>query len=88
MVSQKAQPFRHSSKTMLLTKISPQARHAETDPRHGTPTVANFQPPDLTAVYRFSGESSEQGFHRASKKMVARATVSQNPPKQKQEKQT
>ena len=29
-----------------LTNISPQAKHAETDPRHGTPTMAHFQQPE------------------------------------------
>ena len=32
---------------MLLTNKSPQAKHAETDPRHGTPTRAHFQLPEL-----------------------------------------
>ena len=44
-VSQKAQPFRHFLRHVLTNK-SPQAKHAETDPRHGTPTMAHFQPPD------------------------------------------
>ena len=35
---------------MFLTKTSPQAKHAETDPRHGTPTMAHFQPPDCLFV--------------------------------------
>ena len=29
---------------MLMTNILPQAKHAETDPHHGTPTIAHFQP--------------------------------------------
>ena len=33
---------------MFLTNKSPQAKHAETDPRHGTPTAAHFQPPGDT----------------------------------------
>ena len=33
---------------MLLTNKPPQAKHAETDPRHGTPTMARFQPPEIT----------------------------------------
>ena len=32
--------------TMLLTNKSTRAKHAETDPCHGTPTTAHFQPPD------------------------------------------
>ena len=31
---------------MSLTNTSPQAKHAKTDLRHGTPTTAHFQPPD------------------------------------------
>ena len=38
---------------MLLTSKSPQARHAETDPRHGTPTMAHFQPPATGTLYVF-----------------------------------
>ena len=32
---------------MRLTNESPQAKHAETDPRHGTPAMAHFQPPEV-----------------------------------------
>jgi len=35
MVSQHAQPFQHAS-NMLLASKSPQAKHAEADPRRGT----------------------------------------------------
>ena len=50
-VSQKAQPFQHFKlNCMCLTNESPQAKHAETDPRHGTPTMAHFQPPDCCQV--------------------------------------
>ena len=31
---------------MLKLTTSPLARRAETDPRHGTPTMAHFQPPE------------------------------------------
>ena len=45
MVSHKARHFQHFL-NMCLTNRSPQAKHAETDPRHGTPTMAHFQPPE------------------------------------------
>ena len=49
MVSQKAQPFQHFYKHYnMWTNKSPQAKHAETDPRHGTPTRAHFRPPECT----------------------------------------
>ena len=32
--------------SMFLTNKSHQAKHAETDPRHGTPPLAHFQPPE------------------------------------------
>ena len=35
---------------MLLTNTSPRAKHAETDPRHGTPTMAHFQTPDIINI--------------------------------------
>ena len=31
---------------MCFTNISPQAKHAETDPRHGMPAIAHFQQPE------------------------------------------
>ena len=36
---------------VFLTNKPPQAKHAETDPRHGTPTMAHFQPPDRRGIY-------------------------------------
>ena len=52
MASQNARPFQHLDKHMFLTNISPRAKHAETDPRHGTPTMAHFQPPDSSLQTR------------------------------------
>ena len=36
---------------MLLTNKTAQAKHAETDPRHGTPAMAYFQTPDSFITY-------------------------------------
>ena len=41
---------------MILTNTSPQAKHAETDPSHGTPTMVHFRPPELRNRPRVSAE--------------------------------
>ena len=37
---------------MLKLTISPQAKRAETNPRHGTPTMSHFQPPQCCPLLR------------------------------------
>ena len=50
LYSRKAQPFRHLFEQVFdqnIQKQTLQAKHAETDPRHVTPTMAHFQPPEF-----------------------------------------
>ena len=54
MVSQKAQHFQHFDDMLKLT-ISPQAKRAETDPRHGTPMMAHFRLPEKEALRSRTG---------------------------------
>ena len=42
---------------MCSTSKSPQAKHAKTDPCHGTPTMAHYQPPEhCTASQHITSE--------------------------------
>ena len=38
---------------VCLTNTSPQAKHAEFDPCHGTPTMARFQSPEYDGKFNF-----------------------------------
>ena len=44
---------------MLSTNKSPQAKHAETDPGHGTPATAHCQPPEQPRPM-LAGRTAEQ----------------------------
>ena len=42
---------------------TPQAKHAETDPCHGTPTMAHFQPPEVIIIIVVRNGSSNNSKH-------------------------
>ena len=63
MESPKAQHFSALVYSKGLKTKSPQAEHAETDPRHGTPTTAQFNPP-VVSLFRIAAQAAKRAHAR------------------------
>ena len=61
MASWKAGLF-GTCKNMSLAIKSSQAKHAETDPRHGTPTTARSQPPEASDSAVWPANSNKNNY--------------------------